>query len=360
MVYLNSIIALGILVVLLLSAMAWIVAMRRLSNGKPLLPYEPRRPVTWGLIDLGIAFLILFGTQSAAVGAVCYFYDIELGSSLDPSSLDPSSLAPILLAGTLASLTAAIFTLFFVMLRSRAKWSDLGFDFRSASRDAKTALLAFLMLAPSVYLIQMVLKMLQGMLTEEEELTTHPLIESVMENPNLSFFFITGLSAVVVAPVVEEFLFRVLLQGWLERVASHRGETSVLLLGGVEESSVDAILLEESNPDESLPNAPAEPADDNPYATPRSLELPVTGPQDEATAENVRPRKPPFWPILVSALLFAGMHYSHGPDPIALFVLAIGLGYLYQRTHRILPCILVHFLLNACSMGMLWLGLLFQ
>jgi membrane protease YdiL (CAAX protease family) len=38
------------------------------------------------------------------------------------------------------------------------------------------------------------------------------------------------------------------------------------------------------------------------------------------------------------------------PDPIPLFVLALGLGYLYRQTHRILPCIVVHLLLNACSL----------
>jgi membrane protease YdiL (CAAX protease family) len=47
------------------------------------------------------------------------------------------------------------------------------------------------------------------------------------------------------------------------------------------------------------------------------------------------------------------MHASHGPDPVPLFVLALGLGYLYQRTHRLLPCVVVHLLLNLCSLGAL-------
>ena len=48
--------------------------------------------------------------------------------------------------------------------------------------------------------------------------------------------------------------------------------------------------------------------------------------------------------------VFALAHWSHGLDPIPLFLLAIGLGYLYQRTHRIVPCIVLHFLLNLCSL----------
>jgi membrane protease YdiL (CAAX protease family) len=47
------------------------------------------------------------------------------------------------------------------------------------------------------------------------------------------------------------------------------------------------------------------------------------------------------------------MHAAHGPDPIPLFVLALGLGYLYRQTHRILPCIVVHFLLNLLTMAAL-------
>ena len=64
-----------------------------------------------------------------------------------------------------------------------------------------------------------------------------------------------------------------------------------------------------------------------------------------------------FVPILCSAALFAVMHYSHGPDPVALFVLALGLGYVYQRTHRWLPCVVTHFCLNATTMAMLWFGM---
>jgi hypothetical protein len=42
-----------------------------------------------------------------------------------------------------------------------------------------------------------------------------------------------------------------------------------------------------------------------------------------------------------------------------LFFLALGLGYVYRQTHRILPGIVVHFLLNACSMGMFLVDVFF-
>jgi membrane protease YdiL (CAAX protease family) len=49
------------------------------------------------------------------------------------------------------------------------------------------------------------------------------------------------------------------------------------------------------------------------------------------------------------------MHIGTGLDPIPLFVLGLALGYLYQRTHRILPCIVLHALFNGFSLGILWL-----
>ena len=65
--------------------------------------------------------------------------------------------------------------------------------------------------------------------------------------------------------------------------------------------------------------------------------------------------RPEWWPILISSALFALAHWGNGPDPVPLFVFALGLGYVYQRTHRAWPCILIHMLLNGLSLSQLWL-----
>ncbi|HTN76424.1 MAG TPA: CPBP family intramembrane glutamic endopeptidase, partial [Pirellulaceae bacterium] len=153
---------------------------------------------------------------------------------------------------------------------------------------------------PPVYLIQVVLVQLFPKF--------HPLIEQLRKTPDATLLIATGLTVTLVAPLCEEYLFRGLLQGWLE---SLRGSLT----------SDESILG---------PRPPAETITFDGKSAPPTVLTTV-----------------PKWPILVSALLFAGAHYSHGPAPIALFFLAIGLGYLYQRTHRLLPCIMVHFLLNG-------------
>ncbi|MEX2559488.1 MAG: CPBP family glutamic-type intramembrane protease, partial [Pirellulales bacterium] len=61
-------------------------------------------------------------------------------------------------------------------------------------------------------------------------------------------------------------------------------------------------------------------------------------------------------PIVVSSLVFALMHWGHGPAPFALFWFSLALGYLYQRTHRIGPPVVAHAALNAFSLALLWMS----
>ena len=70
--------------------------------------------------------------------------------------------------------------------------------------------------------------------------------------------------------------------------------------------------------------------------------------------ERLKRRKIVQWAIAYVAAIFALLHYSHGPDWVPLFFLAMGMGYLYQRTHRLLPSLVVHGLLNSLSMCGLW------
>ena len=123
-------------------------------------------------------------------------------------------------------------------------------------------------------------------------------------------------SAVLVAPVIEEYLFRGLLQGWLERLRRAKGGTTC---------PVGCLVFGSG---------------------------PLTG-GHEPDGDR--------WPLrtgpIVRRVAFGAfariLHLPHGPDWIPLFVLALGLGYLYRQTHRLLPAIVVHFLLNACSLLML-------
>jgi membrane protease YdiL (CAAX protease family) len=60
--------------------------------------------------------------------------------------------------------------------------------------------------------------------------------------------------------------------------------------------------------------------------------------------------------IWASAALFAAMHAHVWPSPVPLVVLAVGLGYLYLRTRSLVGVIVVHGMFNAVSALYLLLG----
>lgn len=301
--------AYAVLFVLAGSLWAWGGAILRVCGRRPLLPYEPRQPVPWGLFDLLLAFLALVLFWGLAVVFLRGFLGVDV--NLQSHEMQPETHAIVILASSLATLVTAVVSLFLVRFRTGANWIDLGLDHRTFLADIKLGVVAFVMLAPPVYGIQAFLVRWFP--------SQHPLINLLTEHAGPLIYLVTGLSAVLVAPVVEEYLFRVLLQGWLERAFTTREPLHDLLLGDVASAGNTAVYSEQ----------------------PRK-------PTGKTSA------RPSWLAIGVSAILFAALHASHGPDPIPLFVLALGLGYLYQRTHRILPGIVVHFLLNSVTLAALF------
>ena len=142
------------------------------------------------------------------------------------------------------------------------------------------------------------------------------MLDLVQKQPSPLVFFLMGISAVIVAPIVEEYLFRCVLQGWLERVEQKiiaRRVTSALA--------------------EPVADSPADGSTQD-IASDRKTSAPAGG----------------FIPIFISSALFAAMHLGQGPAAIPLFVFACVLGYLYRQTHRVAPSIAMHMALNGLTM----------
>jgi hypothetical protein len=175
--------------------------------------------------------------------------------------------------------------------------------------------------------------------------------------PDAAFFATLIAAAVVVAPLVEEMLFRVFLQGFLEKLASFRGSGWELLFGHFSSFSEREQL---SLPDQPVAAQLAAPAHDpNSYLSPGFQKpLAIGDPDQAAIISDDQPelRGPQAWiPIAISSIIFALLHYSHGPDWVPLTLLAAGMGYLYQRTHSVIPSLTVHMCLNGLSMWGLWI-----
>jgi len=292
-------------------------------QSKPFLELEARTPTPWGLIDLVICFLSMsFGAATLQLAAMRWL-DLPVDTKVIDLPATQSSF--ILSAGATGQLLGVAVGLGITALRSRGSLVDFGFSFRHVGTDIKLGFISFLLVAPPIYLIQGLLQYVVQF-TQYFDEYHHPLIDVLKENPDARLFGAIVVSAAVVAPIAEEVLFRLLLQGWLERADSRPG-MSTMLIGG-KRSSKNASSTDDL---EMIKSSEAAIEDEN--------------------FKNVL--RPSYWPMILSAALFAAAHYSHGLAPIPLFFLGLTLGYLYRQTHRILPCILLHALFNSCSLAML-------
>jgi membrane protease YdiL (CAAX protease family) len=320
----------------------WLWAVGRWRSGRRLLDYAPRRTSPWGMVDVLATVVLLVLLQSVAVRFVPHREAPLTEWKLE--TLAPDERVWFLLALSIAELLAVVVSLVAVRLRTGADWRDLGLAGGRVAADVRLGIIAFLMLAPVIYAIQMTLVHWFP--------SQHPLVVLVKQNPEPRFILLSGLTAVLVAPLAEEYFFRVLLQGWMERIATGGQDGSGILIGGRAEPVGAVPGATPQAGDAIAGHEPVRPADGNPAASPAVV--PGVGlPPDASQAGPFPTAWGTAWPVLASAAFFAALHAQHGPDPIPLFALAVGLGYIYQRTHRILPCVVVHVLLNACSLLML-------
>jgi membrane protease YdiL (CAAX protease family) len=328
--------AIALAMLTLFSSVAlWNRARARHRLGKPILHPEPVSPVPWGLFDIFVALLLQAVTLIAAAQWLQAQTGIDLARPRAEMSVDQR--AQLMLASAVAHFGAILLTLLWLVVRHGANARELGIEIGRLRSDTLVGSAAFAMLAPIVYGLQALLVQLVK--------SAHPLLELLKENPQPEFFIITGVAAVLIAPVSEEILFRMLLQGWLDRAARGADSPRAVFFGG------RPLPVVSDNSTRTVDEVP-------PASTP--ADEPALDGSEFAVAPPVEPaadaERRPWWPVVVSALLFALAHAEHGPDPIPLFVLAVGLGYLYRQTGRILPCIVVHMLLNCCTLLMMWLN----
>jgi membrane protease YdiL (CAAX protease family) len=330
----------------------WVYVIQRLRTGQWVLEHEPRRLAPWGFIDFVVAFIVLAVTAVVLMG-VRHVLLPALTTTADRPDMYT------MLVSSLATIAAAVATGIFIALRTRCSPRELGFNAAALLGDLKLGGLAFCALAIPTYSLQLVLVRFWP--------SKHPLIESLKSEPSLEFVLIAMFAAVVAAPLVEEFAFRVLLQGWLEKMFDANTLRSTnyflrLLLGDQPRAShpeivnvvdvrdqpaIDAWIVEPHD----MQLGPPPPVMVNPYLSPviKSSAVAMIDLTEGAAPNWVADTLP----ILGSASLFALAHLGHGPDLIPLFFLAAGMGYLYRRTNRIVPGLVVHFLLNLVSMLLL-------
>jgi len=319
----------------------WVLIVSRLRRREPILAYMPRKPVSWSGWHLLAAFALFIGALAMSVEVLLHLFDLN-----ETPKLDNIEGMQVFFCSEVAGFVLG--ALGFVLLL-RPTRDELGLEPADGLVDISIGLGAFAAIAPFLYGLMWLLSTLDD--------TQHPIIEWVEQDGGRHLFLLAAASAVLVAPIVEEFLFRVVLQGWLE--GKFRGALGPL--------SVDPPASPVS-PGEEFPrpvNVPLSEPAENPYAAPDGQLTSTFGDfrqesaeaiTSESSTEGIQERVS--WPpIVVSSIVFSLVHYGQGLAPVALFFFALVIGYVYQRTHRVVPCILMHMALNGFSMGVLWFSL---
>jgi len=304
----------------------------------PLVDWRSRRPVPWTVLDL-ISVIAIYLIASVIVSLFVRELRATVFSAGSTTFSVPEHV--VLLIGNLVlSVVVLAVALPLLAYRTQASLNDLGWSQHGVANDLKVGAIGFVMLAPPTYAVQ-------GLLTTFWQPSKHPLVEMFKESPNPGLFALLFASAVIVAPLFEEFIFRVILQGYLEkaltthdRLGDHHGSP----------------LVDEQQLTGHRGADFGDHVNNNPYASPDCEEQsPID--RDARAPDQSELRGWSAWlPIGVSSAIFALLHFEHGPDWVPLLLLATGMGYLYQRTHSIVPSLVVHSLLNATSMWALWVS----
>jgi membrane protease YdiL (CAAX protease family) len=323
-------------------SLATLVALfQRHIDGRPLIPAEFRRVVPWNflaplvlLAPLMIALSAGAGDEEppgavepeltaaltrAAVnalgppGAPLPSPDALAGIAVDEAlyGVSPAEMAQALWGQSAMTLTLAAACFALLRLAFGATRIDLGLPQNWTQFFADVRLGATLWAASLVpiYSIMLVLNL------TFEPTEGHPLVERLNQHHSLSMMAAAAFTAVIAAPLYEEVAFRLVLQGWLERLAFFARRRRPLEEGEVQVVDADGVIRRS----EFL------------YA----------------------PAKTQWLPVAVSGTLFGMAHWGHGVAPVPLVLLGFILGYAYQRTHRIVPCIACHLFFNAFTFVLL-------
>jgi len=265
------------------------------------LPVQQRSRPFWGIGEL----LIMFGSMMV-IGQLVLLVAIENEwiPRPDPTTGKLESTANGILVGlcasSVASLGAVMITLIWMRNIDREAIRKLGITLDLSA--VRLGLKAAVMILPPVLLIAFFADFLR---TYE-----HPVLEALTDLKSPAGFTLIFMGTAILTPFYEEIFFRGLLQGSLQRVADR------LRRSGEERAS--------SGRDEE--NSAADLDSDDAWR-------PVT-----------------YWPLVAVSLVFALLHLGQGAAPIPLFFLSLGLGYLYRQTGSLIPCIVVHMVLNGLTL----------
>jgi membrane protease YdiL (CAAX protease family) len=289
---------------------------------RSLLRYPPKRRtlVPWNGFEVLVAFIVYFLWM-----VVLGVFSEKLFSRSDHRPLAPlvASLlsVPLILATILPLLSNA----------SETKLYQTGLSWNRWQGSLMFAFVFWFFLTPPILVLNGAVDVVYLRWSGEEP-TQHPLASMMVDNPSVLIWVLVILQAVVGGPLIEEFLFRGLLQRWL--IATPRGGTPVLMA-----AACFALF-----PTHTI---------DRFWSFAFFMAMIFGYYLVNMFSRHNRFAAAPA--IYAGSLLFAELHSTIWPTPVPLFFLGLALGYLACRTRSLVGPIVFHGLFNGVScLALLW------
>jgi membrane protease YdiL (CAAX protease family) len=345
----------------------WIWFMLNLKIVRSWTGWERDQPASRvGLVDLILFFCCIVVTQIPLVVAVRPFISRDAKPIADASIVsEPSAIAtapeatnkpevpawvtPLLALSYMMAWGMSVFLLCF---RTRSSLLQLGILGRDVTINIAVGLAAFLLATPVILILSGIVNSLTDIEYE------HPVIEAMKQHPWM--FPLLFFGAVICAPIWEEYAFRGLLIRWLDSVRSSGGNLRTVFLG----QTASAVALSDSQDDPGLSYVSAS---GNPYEPPIAIRHQATEPSSSSllrndlipplatsqtgdTVPSIGDTFPPWWPAIVSGMVFGLAHFSYGISWVPLILFGFISARLFQLRRSIVPCIVLHACFNALSM----------
>jgi membrane protease YdiL (CAAX protease family) len=343
----NKTILVGLGAVWLVLVVAWAGWLLRPARSA-VLPPQRRRAVPWGGMEVLLAFLIsqflwptVVNDALRVTGFFRWVYGPEFGNTLVFGVMDPNDAIRVNLWRSdfamplsVASMTALLWAL------SSTRPYQVGLTAHRLGKNVLLGVLTGVCVVPVVYLILLAVNAsLRGVGEAPEE---HPITKLVRSHPRSIDFVAGGFAALVAAPLVEELLFRGIIQPWFRtrRWGEWFGIAGALFL---------AVALRWSGLRAGWRAHGW--AGAWPELLPAAFVLVMA-----AGYLMARARLPAAaGAVFVTSLLFAAGHSFALSHPVPLFVFSLALGALRFRTQSLVPSVVAHGLFNAVAWVLLLL-----
>ncbi|WP_010583551.1 CPBP family intramembrane glutamic endopeptidase [Schlesneria paludicola] len=182
---------------ILASAFAWQTIIRRRIDCRPILEWNEEPRATWRSIPEMLVVYV------ALLWPVSHLFVLSLSPPIpSPITLDAVARGA---AVNFCLILAAIG----ILASSHRPLAEFGMSFRQLSVQARVALFGF-----CAAVLPMAVSMLATLPLRGRE-TQHSLLKLLTEQPDVTTIGIIAMTAVISAPLWEELMFRVVLQGWL-------------------------------------------------------------------------------------------------------------------------------------------------